>query len=398
LIRLREGVGISRPHVNDGNARHVLIVAGEASGDLHGANLVRAMKRQDPTITVSGIGGTQMEQAGVKILISASEMAVVGLTEAILRLRVIFRARQELKNLLKNDPRPALLILIDYPDFNIHLASLAKRWNVPVLYYISPQVWAWRKGRVNKLAKRVDRMAVILPFEEDFYRNKGVDVTYVGHPILDAIPDHLEKEEVIGEMGLQNASPVLGLLPGSRQEEIKNVLPSMVKACEILSSRYPNLECVLPIASTVSEEWVQSFLRESPAKIHISNLNIYRILRVCDLALVASGTATLETAIMGIPMIVVYRLSPITYWIAKKFVKLPYVSLANFVAGKPIVPELIQKELSPDRLADEALKILEGRQRREDMIRNLEAVRNRLGERGASERAARITIEMMTRP
>jgi lipid-A-disaccharide synthase len=398
LIRLREGVGISRPHVNDGNARHVLIVAGEASGDLHGANLVRAMKRQDPTITVSGIGGTQMEQAGVKILIPASEMAVVGLTEVLLRLRVIFRARQELKNLLKNDPRPALLILIDYPDFNIHLASLAKRWNVPVLYYISPQVWAWRKGRVDKLAKRVDRMAVILPFEEDFYRNKGVDVTYVGHPLLDAIPDHLEKEEVIGEMGLQNASPVLGLLPGSRQEEIKNVLPSMVKACEILSSRYPNFECVLPIASTVSEEWVQSFLRETPVKIHISNLDIYRILRVCDLALVASGTATLETAIMGIPMIVVYRLSPITYWIAKKFVKLPYVSLANFVAGKPIVPELIQKELSPDRLADEALKILEGRQRRGDMIRNLEAVRNRLGERGASERAARITIEMMTRP
>ena len=397
-IRLREDVGISRPHVNEGNPRHVLIVAGEASGDLHGANLVRAMKRQDPTITVSGIGGTQMEQAGVKILISASEMAVVGMTEVFLRLRVIFRARQKLKNLLKNDPPPALLILIDYPDFNIHLASLAKRWNVPVLYYISPQVWAWRRGRVNKLAKRVDRMAVILPFEEDFYRDRGVDVTYVGHPLLDAIPDNLKKEEVIGEMGLQNGSPVLGLLPGSRQEEIKNVLPSMIKACEILSSRYPNLECVLPIASTVSVEWVQSFLAESCVKIHISNLDIYRTLRACDLALVASGTATLETAIMGIPMIVVYRVSPISYWIGKKLIKIPYVSLANFVAGKPIVPELIQKELSPDRLADEALKILEGRQRRGDMIRNLEAVRNRLGERGASERAARITFEMMTRP
>jgi len=396
-IRLREGVEISRPHVNEEKTRRILIVAGEASGDLHGSNLVRALKRSDPGITVSGIGGTHMEQAGVEILIPASEMAVVGLTEVLFRLGVIFKARQELKKLLRSAPSPELLILIDYPDFNIHLASLAKRWKIPVLYYISPQVWAWRTGRVNKLAKRVDRIAVILPFEEDLYRKKGVDVTYVGHPLLDAIPEHSSKEEVVGKLNLQNASPVIGLLPGSRQEEIENILPSMVKAVEILSSRYSHLECVLPVAPTVSVDLIQSFLADSNVEIHISDLDIYRTLRACDLALVASGTATLETAIMGVPMIVVYRVSPVTYWIGKKLVNVPYVSLANFVAGKQIVPELVQDEFNPEKLAGEAVRILEDRQERENMIRNLKAVKDRLGEGGASERTARMAIEMMRR-
>jgi lipid-A-disaccharide synthase len=371
------------------------MVAGEASGDLHGSNLVRALKRYDPAITVSGIGGTHMKQAGVEILIPASKMAVVGLTEVLFRLGVIFKARRELKNLLKSDPSPKLLILVDYPDFNIHLASLAKRWKIPVLYYISPQVWAWRKRRINKLAKRVDRMAVILPFEDELYRKKGVDVSYVGHPLLDAIPDDSNREEIIGKLNLQNASPILGLLPGSRQEEIKNVLPSMVKAVENLSSRYPYIECVLPVASTISIDLVQSFLADSNVKIHISSLDIYKTLRACDLAFVVSGTATLETAIMGVPMIVVYRVSPVTYWIGKRLVKVPYVSLANFVAGKYIVPEFIQEEVNPNKLAEEASQILEDPQRREDMIRNLQAVKDRLGQKGASERTARMAIEMM---
>ncbi len=351
-IRLREGVEISRVHLNEEKTRRVLIVAGEASGDLHGSNLVRALKNYAPGITVSGIGGIHMKEAGVKILVPASKMAVVGLTEVLFRLGVILQARRKLKNLLRSVPSPDLLILIDYPDFNIHLALLAKRRKVPVLYYISPQVWAWRKGRINKLAKRVDRMAVILPFEEDLYRMKGVHVTYVGHPLLDAIPEHSNKEETIEKLNLQNARPVIGLLPGSRQEEIENLLPSMVKSVEILSSRYPCLKCILPLAPTVGVDLVQSFLADSNVEIHISDLDIYRTLSVCDLALVASGTATLETAIMGVPMIVVYRVSPVTYWIGKKLVSVPYISLANFVAGKQIVPELVQDEFSSETLAE----------------------------------------------
>ncbi|MBN1831524.1 MAG: lipid-A-disaccharide synthase [Deltaproteobacteria bacterium] len=388
---------ISRPPLNEEEARRILIVAGEASGDLHGSNLVRALKRYDPGITVSGIGGTHMKQAGVEILVSASEMAVVGLTEVFFRLGVILKARHKIRNLLKSIPSPDLLILIDYPDFNIHLASLAKRWKIPVLYYISPQVWAWRKGRIKKLAKRVDRMAVILPFEEDLYRNKGVDVTYVGHPLLDVISEHSIREDAIGRLDLQKASPVIGLLPGSRQEEIENTLPFMLKAVEILSSRYSQLQCVLPVAPTVSVDLVQSFLAESNTVIHISDLDIYSTLRACDLALVASGTATLETAIMEVPMIVVYRVSPMTYWIGRKLVNVPYISLVNLVAGKLIVPELIQDAFNPEKLAEEAFRILEDRQEREDMIRHLKAVKHRLGERGASERTARLAIEMMGR-
>jgi lipid-A-disaccharide synthase len=396
-IRLREGAEISRPPLDEEKTRRVLIVAGEASGDLHGANLVRALRRHDPGIMVSGIGGMRMKQAGVEILVPASEMAVVGITEALFRLGIIIKARQKMKNLLKSIPSPELIILIDYPDFNIHLASLAKRWKVPVLYYISPQVWAWRRGRINKLAKRVDRMAVILPFEEDLYRNKGVDVTYVGHPLLDAIPEHFNREEAIEKLNLQNASPVVGLLPGSRQEEIENTLPFMVKAVEILSSRYSQIECLLPVAPTVSVDLVHSYLADSNVAIHISDLDIYRTLTACDLALVASGTATLETAIMGVPMVVVYRVSPVTYWFGKRLVNVPYISLANFVAGKQIVPELIQDEFNPERLAEEAFRILEDLQERENMIRNLKAVKNGLGEGGASEKTARIAIEMMDR-
>ena len=396
-IRLREGVEISRPPPDQEEAKRILIVAGEASGDLHGSNLVRALKRYDPGITVSGIGGTHMKQAGVEILVPASEMAVVGLTEVLFRLGVILKARQTIKNMLKSIPSPDLLILIDYPDFNIHLASLAKRWKIPVLYYISPQVWAWRKGRINKLAKRVDRMAVILPFEEDLFREKGVKVTYVGHPLLDAIPEHFSKEDTVGRLDHQNAAPVIGLLPGSRQEEIENTLPLMVKAVEIISSRYPQLECLLPVAPTVSVDLVQSFLTDSNTVIHISDVDIYRTLRTCDLALVASGTATLETAIMGVPMIVVYRVSPVTYWIGKRLVNVPYISLVNLVAGRQIVPELVQDEFNPEKLAEEAFRILEDRREREDMIQNLKAVKDRLGEGGASERTARLAIEMIGR-
>ena len=376
--------------------KDVLIVAGEASADLHGSNLVRALKRLDPTISFYGIGGKQMEEAGVKILIPASDMAVVGLTEVFSKLPKIAKAHRTLKNLLKNRP-PDLLIPIDYPGFNIHLAGLAKRYKVPVLYYISPQVWAWRTGRVKKLAKRVDRMAVILPFEERFYRERGVDVEYVGHPLLDSVPQHLDRDEITRKMGLEHAYPVLGLLPGSRNEEIGNHLPVMIKAVEILSSHYPHLRGLLPVAPTIPPELVQSFLKESSAEISISQRSIYDTLTVCDLALVASGTATVETAILGVPMVLLYRASAITYWVGKRVIKVPFLGLVNLVAGEQVIPELIQDDVTPDRLGREAFEILEGGQKRENMIEKLGMVKERLGRGGASERTAKIVIGMLNR-
>jgi len=372
------------------------MVAGEASGDLHGANLVSAMKGLNPDIAVAGIGGQKMEEAGVEILVPCADMAVVGVTEVFSRLTTIVRAHLTLRSLLKNSP-PDLLILIDYPDFNINLARTARHYGVPVLYYISPQVWAWRRGRVRKIARRVDRMAVILPFEKEFYLKTGakMDVDYVGHPLIDNVPHDMDKEEIKRDLGLEEGNKILGLLPGSRDEEVKRLLPSMVSAAEILTSRYADLRCVLPIAPTISPDLIQSIISKSSLKIITSTKDVYRVLRVCDLAMVASGTATLETAIMGVPMVIAYRVSPLSFWIAKMVVKVPYVGLVNLVAGEEVVPELIQDEVTPRGLADKALAILEDENKKADMINNLRMIKERLGGPGASLRTARIALQMM---
>jgi len=382
--------------VSDKITKHVLMVAGEASGELHGANLVRAMKGLNPNIAVAGIGGRRMEEAGVEILIPCSDMAVVGITEVFSRLTTIIRAHLTLRSLLKKSP-PDLLILIDYPDFNINLARTARRCGVPVLYYISPQVWAWRRGRVRKIARRVDRMAVILPFEKEFYLNTGAGMTidYVGHPLIDNVPHDLDKEEIKRELGLGKGNKILGFLPGSREEEVKRLLPLMIDAAEILSSRYAGLKCVLPVAQTISHDLIRSMVGRSSLEIIIAPKNIYRALAVCDTAIVASGTATLETAIMGVPMIIAYRVSPLSYWIGKMVVKVPYVGLVNLVAGKEVVPELIQDEVTPQGLADKAISILEDEKTKIAMIKDLQMVRERLGGPGASLRTARIALDMM---
>jgi len=340
-----------------------------------------------------------MAEAGVNILISASEMAVVGLTEVATRLYAITRAYLTLRSLLKKHP-PDLLILIDYPEFNIHLARTARRFGVPVLYYISPQVWAWRRRRTKKIARRVNRMAVILPFEKAFYARAGMDVEYVGHPLLDSVPLKVDKDKAITELGLKGGGPVVGLLPGSRKEEIINLLDPMVKTVEILSAHYPRLKCVLPMGPMIAQDLVQiaqRIISASHLEIRIVRGDIYRALAVCDLAFVASGTATLETAILEVPMIIVYRVSPITYWVGKRVIDVPYIGLVNLVADEAVVPELIQNEVTPTRLAAEALAILESGQRKEEMVRKLRKVRERLGSGGASERTAGIAVDMMSR-
>ncbi len=376
-------------------SRLTLIVAGEASADLDGSNLVRAMKALDPHLAFWGIGGRMMEEAGVKILVPSSDMAVVGLTEVFSRWRTILKAYFQLKSILKQ-VCPDLLILIDYPEFNIPLARQAKRFNVPVLYYISPQVWAWRAGRTKKLACRVDRMAVILPFEEGYFRQKGLTVDYVGHPLLDAIPAGLNKREAMMQLDLEGRSPIIGLLPGSRKEEVIRLLPPMVKAAELLKTRYPRLTCVLPCASTIPAGLIESIVSLSTVSIKIIEGDIYRALSACDFALVKSGTATLETAIMGVPMVIVYHISPISYWVARMAVKVPFVGLVNLVAGEKVVPELIQNDITPENLVRETVDILESSDRRENMIKKLREVRERLRE-GASEKTAQIALEMMAK-
>ena len=372
----------------------VLIVAGEASADLHGSNLVKSMKRLRPSLTFWGIGGKKMEQAGVKILFASSDMAVVGLTEVITGIRIIIRASIRLKSIIKYK-RPALLILIDYPDFNLHIARIAKRYKIPVLYYISPQVWAWRSGRVKKIARLVDRMVVILPFEEAFYRQRGVKVDYVGHPLLDICPADENKDPAMVDLRAGHDYPVIGLLPGSRKAEVMSLLPVMLKSAEIIRERYPAMRCVLPLASTIEPGFVQSLISKSSVRVKVVQGNVYDALNACHAALVASGTVTLETAIMEVPMVIVYRVSPISYRVGKMMIKVPFIGLVNLVAGEAVVPELIQDEVTPERLADEVMTIIEDSDVREKMINKLKAIKRRLGRGGASDKTAGIALEMI---
>ncbi len=384
----------SEPLLVSKDHKSVVIIAGEASADLHGSNLVKAMKRLNSGIVFTGIGGEKMEQAGVRILIPSSEMAVVGLTEIFSKLRTIFKASKDIKSILKK-ARPDLLILIDYPDFNIHIAGTAKRFGIPVLYYISPQVWAWRSGRVRKIARRIDRMVVILPFEKDYYRNKSVIVDYVGHPLLDECPSDLNEKEVFSRLGVDQDYPIVGLLPGSRKEEILNLLPAMVEAAGKLSDHYPGLQCILPLAPGLEREFVQPFIDNSKTEIKLFQGNIYEVLSVCDVALVTSGTATLETAIMGVPMVIAYKVSPISYWIGRMVIKVSYAGLVNLVGGEEVVPELIQSEATAERLAGEALTILGDTKIKENMIKKLNAIKENLGKGGASDKTAEIALEMI---
>jgi lipid-A-disaccharide synthase len=376
--------------------KHILIIAGEASGDLHGAALVREIIKLDQGINFSGIGGKRLEDAGVNILAPSSELAVVGLTEVFSKLPGIIRAHRNMRYLLKNS-RPDLLILIDFPDFNISLARTAKRYKVPVLYYISPQLWAWRKGRVKKIARRVDKMALILPFEKEFYRKTGtnIDVEYVGHPLMDAVPDDVDKDIIFRDLNLDKRRPVLGLLPGSRTAEIKNLLPAMIGAAEILSLRHHDLQCILPLASTIPEDLIRSLINRTSLKIIVSKKDIYSLLSICDLAIVASGTATLETALMGVPMVVAYRVSPLSFTIGKLIIKTPFVSLVNLIAEKEIVPELLQDDVTPQGLAERASIILDNEAYRKEMIMNLGKVRESIGGPGASLNTARIAMKLI---
>lgn len=378
------------------SSKHVLIVAGEASGDLHGANLVRAMKELDRDILFQGIGGDKMVLAGVDIIEHSSRMAVVGLTEVFSRSSIILKSYFTLRSILKNN-RPDLLILIDYPGFNISLAGAAKKFGVPVLYYISPQLWAWRSGRVKKISRRVDRMAVILPFERDFYLNMGspVPVEYVGHPLMDQVPGNLKRDIIEKEFGINNGDTVIGLLPGSRNEEIKKLLPDMLGAAEIISSRVNNLKCILPVASTISQDLIDRIKGNSSLNIVTTSKGVYPALSVSDIAFVASGTATLETAIMGVPMIITYRISPLSYNIAKRVVKVPYVGLVNLVAGEEVAPELLQENVKPQIIAEKAQEILDDADRKAAIKEKLADVRKSLGEPGASARTAGIAFEML---
>lgn len=373
----------------------IMIVSGEASGDLHGARLIEALKQLLPDIYVCGMGGVELRRQGVDILYDAAKMAVVGIIEVIAHLKDIRKAQNILFNDLLNN-RPQLLILIDYPDFNLLLAKKAKKLGIPVFYYISPQVWAWRSGRVKTIRRLVDKMAVILPFEKQFYKNRGVNVEYVGHPLMDSVSTSQSREEFRIHNSIPEDSIVVGILPGSRKKEIRTMLPLFLEAAAMLAKRHPGITFVLPQASSIKQEDLDSGgLADSTIAVKVITEDRYNLMAACDLVMAASGTVTLELAILNIPMVVSYRMSSLTYLLGRRLIKVDYASLVNLVAGKEVVPELLQENATPENIAEAMEKIWPGQQERETMLAGLSSVRERLGHGGASKKAAQVALEVM---
>jgi len=380
-----------------GSSRRIMIVAGEASGDIYGADLVREAHRLDPELHFNGIGGQRMREAGVQTLVDSADMAVVGLVEVLKHFDVISSAFRKLKKILREDP-PALLILIDYPGFNLRLAKVARRAGVKVLYYISPQIWAWRQGRVKKIARLVDHMAVILPFEAAFYEQAGLPVTFVGHPLLDMVQVSLNREEAAASFGLDPSRKIVGLFPGSRNNEIERLLPVIIESARVLEKQLPGIQFVVPIASTLNQDDLAPPFLSAGIDVTFTHERIHDLIRACDAVISVSGTVTLEVALIGTPMVIIYKLSPLTYMLAKRLVKIEHIGLCNIIAGETVVRELIQHEANPDMISAEIGKILGNLQYADEIKQKLSSVRSRLKSGGASANVARLALSMMEAP
>jgi len=375
-----------------------MIVTGEASGDLHGANLVRAMRKCDESLTFVGMGGEEMSAAGVELLFDAGKVSVVGVAEVVSHLPDIFRAQKVLKKYLA-DFRPDLLIIIDLPDFNLILARFAKKLGIKVFYYICPQVWAWRSGRVKTIRERVDTVGVILPFEESFFRERGVVANYVGHPLLDTVHVSKNRAEFLEHYGIPSNQRCVGLLPGSRKKEVSSLMPTFLAAARQLQEiNNERLTFLVPLASTITEQDLFSSEVNAYSKdidIRIIRGDRYNLMAACECVVAASGTVTLELALLNVPMVVTYRLAPLTYRLGRLLIKLQHFSLVNLIAGKEVVPELLQDEVQPEAIAEHLQSFLLQSEKRDEVLKELAKVRDKLGTHGASERAAQLALHML---
>ena len=371
----------------------VMIIAGEASGDHHGAHLVKALKALDQDIFFCGIGGRAMQKAGVRNIVDAATLSVVGLTEVLSKGVSIWQGLSKAKQLLKS-LRPDLLILIDFPDFNLHVAGKAKKLGIPILYYISPQLWAWRAGRVKKIKRLVDHMAVILPFELDFYQEHGVPATYVGHPLLDGDTPMADTGHAVDG---SDKEIVIGLLPGSREKEVIRNLPVMLSAAETIQSEQKQVKFIISQAPTVKKDFMDAIIAEHGSHVdhRVSTDQMGKVFKACRLVIAVSGTVTLEAAIWGIPMVIIYQLSPLSYWLGRFLIRVEHIGLVNLIAGRRVVPELIQKDASPANVARIVMELLADDERLEKMKTGLAEARAILGQAGASNKVAEIALGML---
>jgi len=373
--------------------RKVLLVAGEASGDLHGAELVTALRQSDPRIEVSGVGGERLRAAGMHILVDTATVATMGFVETFGTLGRLISTYRLLKRFLI-EQRPALLVLIDYPEFNLFLAKRAKALGIPVFYYIGPQVWAWRRGRVRTIAQRVDRLGVVFPFEPALYNNghsSGRELAeFVGHPLLDVVRPTRSREDTLARHGLDAQRPLLTVLPGSRKKEIRYLLRPAVGAARQLVGE--GWQAVIALAHTVSRDDLAAELGGRLPDCPVIEGDTYNLVHAADAVLVASGTATLETALLERPMVIMYRVSPLTFALARRLVHVPHIGMPNIILGRRVFPELIQREVTEDKLAAAVRDVAA---RRAEVTAALHEVRSQLGAPGAARRAARLALELM---
>lgn len=365
--------------------------AGEVSGDMHGANLALALKKLEPEIQLMGFGGSQMQRAGVNLVANMSDYNVMGFYEVLMNLRRLFRLRSTLVHAMEIE-RPDVLVLIDYPDFNWRLAPLAKKIGIPVFSYIPPSAWAWRKGRAKSVTKLADKIAAIFPFETQVYKDAGADIEFVGNPLIETVMPSLSRQQCYDKHAVDKNRKNILLLPGSRKQEIEAIFPVMLAAAKEFIVKYPQTQLHLAIAPGIDKVKLQNIVRGFALDIQYHADNTYDVMSICDAAIAASGTVVLEAALLGLPVVVLYRMSKITYYIAKIFVDVKFFSLPNILAQKKIIPELLQNDVVPDKIV-QALENLIGVDN-DKVISQLKNIRSMLGTPGVSERTAKLILQL----
>ena len=372
----------------------IMFSAGESSGDQHAANMFLELKKHQPDIKGFGMGGAKMALAGIDIRYDSGSIGVIGVVEVLKHYGEIRRALKLIQQLVSTE-RPDLLVCVDYKEFNLKLARFAKQCGVKVLFYVSPQVWAWRPGRVKTYGKAIDMMAVIFPFETTYYDAENVPVRYVGHPSVDKVHPQRSRLEDMAIFNLDESNPVIGLLPGSRANEINRLLPIMLAAAEILQARIPGIQFMLPQADSISDELLENYMDRSPVKITVIKNQPYDVIQCCDVVMTTSGTATIEIALLNVPMVITYKLAALTYWLGRWLVNTPFIGLPNIILGKGFIKELIQYEATSENLAEEIERILTDKFYADQMRDNLNQVKQQLGQGGGSKNMAELALEIM---
>ena len=375
---------------------HVMILAGEASGDAHAAEFVEQLKSLQPDIRLSGMGSQEMRRAGVEVFFDSSIIAVVGLVEVLKHWGDIKKAMALVKQRLEQT-RPDLLVLVDYPEFNLKMARHARELGIKVLFYISPQVWAWRPKRIHKIGGLIDHMAVIFKFEQQYYEDAGIPVSFVGHPLVDKVKTDIDTLDIRAQMGIPAAAKVVGLFPGSRHNEITRLLPLMFATARQMQAQDPALKFLLPVATNQHLDDISRQCDDSGIDITVSQGGIYNVISCCDVIATCSGTVTLEIALLNVPMCILYKISWFSYSIMSRLVTIPYIGLANIVAGKAVVREFLQEDARPDTVSRELFELMENSAYREQVKTGLSRVRENLGAGNGAHNMAQLVLSLLTK-